>query len=95
MPEFERAVLGALQQLDVVPGETVIGPVQSQFGFHIIRIDELKPVTPPTFEEAGQSALQQLVEFATMTRSISLDARYGSWDSVIGKVNPPSGPVNN
>ncbi|HJP16504.1 MAG TPA: peptidylprolyl isomerase [Acidimicrobiales bacterium] len=95
VPEFERAVLGALQQLDVVPGETVIGPVQSQFGFHIIRIDELKPVTPPTFEEAGQSALQQLVEFATMTRSISLDARYGSWDSVIGKVNPPSGPVNN
>ena len=40
-------------------------------------------------------ALQQLVEFATMTRSVSLDARYGSWDPVIGKVNPPSGPTIN
>ena len=95
VPEFERAVLGALQQLEVVPEETVIGPVQSQFGFHIIRIDEVKPVDPPSFEEAGQKALQQLVEFATMTRSISLDARYGSWDPVIGKVNPPSGPTIN
>ena len=95
VPEFERAVLGALQQLDVVPGETLVGPVQSQFGFHIIRIDEIKVITPPAFLDAGQKALQQLVEFATMTREVSLDSRYGSWDAVIGKVEPPSGPIDN
>jgi len=93
--EFERAVLGALAQGGVVPGETLVGPVPSQFGFHVIRIDEIKAGVVPVFAEAGPQALPQLVSMATMTREISIDPRYGTWDPILGQVSPPDGPIEN
>ena len=32
-------------------GETTKEPVQSEFGFHIIRLDDTRPITPPPFEQ--------------------------------------------
>jgi peptidyl-prolyl cis-trans isomerase C len=40
-------------------GETS-GPVQSQFGWHIIRVTERRPATKPTFEQLRGQIAQQL-----------------------------------
>jgi peptidyl-prolyl cis-trans isomerase C len=36
-------------------------PVQSQFGWHVIRLDDTRPLAPPTYE-AVESQLKQLVQ---------------------------------
>jgi peptidyl-prolyl cis-trans isomerase C len=33
------------------PGQTTEAPVQSQFGWHVIRLEESRPASPPAFEE--------------------------------------------
>lgn len=49
-------------------GQTVAAPVQSPFGWHIIRLEDERPLTPPPFEEVrGQLAQrfqQQSIEKA-------------------------------
>ena len=81
---YERAVLGALQA-----GANLVGPVPSQFGFHIIRINEVRKVEPLLFDELGDRTFGAIRQIATLTRRISVDNRYGSWDPVIGAVVPP------
>jgi hypothetical protein len=90
--EFERAVLGALAAGDVVPGETVLEPVMSQFGFHVIRIDAISPVEPETFDGAAMRRVSILTTMATITGDVDIDPRYGTWDPVRGMVVPPAGP---
>lgn len=75
VPEFEQAVV-AMQ-----PG-TVSDPVQTQFGWHLIRLIETRQTTAPSFEEASQDlaatlqreAAEELItkvtESATVTRSV-------------------------
>jgi peptidyl-prolyl cis-trans isomerase C len=88
VPEFEQAVV-ALE-----PG-AVSAPVQSQFGWHVIRLNETRPVPVPTLEEvreeiatgleqqAVEAAIAELEETATITR-----AEPGQIDpAVIGNVN--------
>ncbi len=49
VPEFETAAFA------LKPGETTEAPVQSQFGWHVIRVEDVRPVQPPAFEQvAGQ-----------------------------------------
>lgn len=48
VPEFETAVFA----LDV--GSYTKEPVKTQFGFHIIRSDDLRPVQPPPFEQVEE-----------------------------------------
>ena len=45
VPEFEAAVFA----LDV--GSYTKEPVKTQFGFHVIKSDDLRPVQPPAFEQ--------------------------------------------
>jgi peptidyl-prolyl cis-trans isomerase C len=88
VPEFEQAVV-ALE-----PG-AVSAPVQSQFGWHVIRLNETRPVPIPTLEEvreeiatgleqqAVEAAIAELQESANITR-----AEPGQIDpAVIGNVN--------
>jgi peptidyl-prolyl cis-trans isomerase C len=88
VPEFEQAVV-ALE-----PG-AVSAPVQSQFGWHVIRLNETRPLPIPTLEEvreeiatgleqqAVEAAIAELQESATITR-----AEPGQIDpAVIGNVN--------
>lgn len=88
VPEFEQAVV-ALE-----PGG-VSAPVQSQFGWHVIRLNETRPIPIPTLEEvraeiagtleqqAIEAAIAELEESANITR-----AEPGQIDpSVIGNVN--------
>jgi peptidyl-prolyl cis-trans isomerase C len=54
--------------LKLKKGQTTQAPVQTQFGFHIIRLDDERPLTPPPYEEVKQQIAQrfqqQLVEKA-------------------------------
>ena len=87
VPTFERATLGALRD-----GKTLVGPVPSQFGFHVIRVNEIAPVTPVAFEDLGDRKVSVAFQIATLTRTVEVDGRYGTWDPTVGQVVPPAGP---
>jgi len=88
VPTFERAVLGALSE-----GLSLVGPVPSQFGFHVIRIDEVRTVDPVPFEALGPRASAALLQVAGLSREVQVDARFGVWDKAVGRVAPPAGPL--
>ena len=88
VPTFERATLGAL-----AAGESLVGPVPSQFGSHVIRIDEVRTVDPVPFDELGGRASMVLLGIASMTRDVSIDGRFGTWDPVVGRVSTPAAPA--
>jgi peptidyl-prolyl cis-trans isomerase C len=54
VPEF----YGAAAQLKA--GEVSKEPVKTQFGWHVIKVEELKDRTPPKFEEVKTQLLQQM-----------------------------------
>jgi peptidyl-prolyl cis-trans isomerase C len=56
VPEFAAA----LQQLK--PGQLTDTPVKTQFGYHIIRLDETRQAKFPSFEEAKDRVKQQLAQ---------------------------------
>ena len=88
VPTFERAALGALAE-----GRTLVGPVPSQFGFHVIRVDEVHNLEPVPFAKLGPRASAALLQVAGLSREIQVDARYGTWDRAVGRVAPPAGPL--
>jgi len=51
---FEEAVFALANVGDVS------APVQSQFGWHLIKLEERRPATPPAIEEVGPQIQQQL-----------------------------------
>ena len=53
VPEFERAVL------NLKPGEISI-PVSTRFGYHIIRLDDIKEGKLASFEQSAESIRRQL-----------------------------------
>lgn len=42
-------------------GETIAKPVQTQFGWHVIRLDDVRPVQPPPFEQVQQQIAQSVL----------------------------------
>ncbi len=50
---FEEAVVA------MKPGE-ISGPVQTQFGWHVIRLNETRPAAKPTLDEVRQTLLDEL-----------------------------------
>lgn len=54
VPEFEEAVFAA-------EAGQVVGPVKTQFGFHIIRVDELMPASVQPMEAVEGNIRQELV----------------------------------
>jgi peptidyl-prolyl cis-trans isomerase C len=55
VPDFARALV------QLKPGEYTQKPVQTQYGWHIIKLEETRPLTPPTFEQL-KPRLVQVVE---------------------------------
>ena len=66
VPEFGNA-LKALQK-----GETSKTPVKTQYGFHVIRLDDVRDLKVPTFEEAKDNLRQraQQEQVANLVKSL-------------------------
>jgi peptidyl-prolyl cis-trans isomerase C len=56
VPEFGNAVAGLKK------GEMTQAPVKSQFGYHVIKLDDIRPAKFPTFEEAKQQVANQMLQ---------------------------------
>jgi peptidyl-prolyl cis-trans isomerase C len=65
--------LGWLTSEDIVPslyrnisglkkGEVSRSPVQSPFGWHVLKLEDIREVTPPKFEDVKRNIRQQLIE---------------------------------
>ena len=61
VPPFEEAAFALAE-----PGD-ISDPVQSQFGFHIIRLEERGQSEPPTLEQVAPQIQQQLLQRAFVT----------------------------
>jgi peptidyl-prolyl cis-trans isomerase C len=67
VPEFEAAVREA------EPG-SVIGPIQTQFGWHVIKLNETRESSPPPLDEVRPQIEDQLRQQALQARLESLKA---------------------
>lgn len=56
VPQFEEAAF-ALEA-----GEVTSEPVQTQFGFHVIKVEEVRPVAVPPLEQVSGQIAQQLLQ---------------------------------
>lgn len=96
VPEFEQALY------DLEPGE-VSAPVRTQFGYHLI---QLRSLGAPDFDDVADDIAQELTAqrqdpntflAALLDRGgrgieVSVNPRFGSWDSDRLQVVPPQGP---
>jgi peptidyl-prolyl cis-trans isomerase C len=56
IPEFEQAAFA------LSPGEISPDPVRTQFGWHVIKLEERRAIAPPSFEESREQLRQQAFE---------------------------------
>ena len=113
--EFNEGDLGCVGRGNYVPGfeeaawegpiGEVQGPVESQFGFHVLLVDSrgtagFESVAPeiqaflesPASRDAGQLVnivIQRLVASA----DVSVSSRYGTWNSDTQRIDPHEGPT--
>ncbi len=96
IPEF---VAGAR----TVAPSGITGPVETQFGFHVIKVRSMGPLNAENHPEMDQAAidaaLQQAVRdeviasitvdvSARISESVEIDPRYGEWVDGVGVVTP-------
>lgn len=55
VPEFEAVAF------ELKPGEYTKTPVKTQFGFHVIKVDDRRPASPPPFEQVADQVRQVLL----------------------------------
>ena len=67
VPEFDAEVTS-------MDPETISGPVQTQFGWHVIRLNEKRDVTPPPFEQVAQQYRAQAQRAAVDAAIARLEA---------------------
>jgi foldase protein PrsA len=85
--EYEDAVLNAHT------GD-LVGPVKTEFGYHIIRIDKEYGLQPlDTLREsigATLAAQDGWLEWKTLSAKIKVNKKYGSWSNETTSVVPPA-----
>lgn len=70
VPEFEAAAFA------LKPGETTEVPVKSQFGWHVIRVEDRRPAKPDSFEQMEPKLRKDMVD-AIYTKAVE-EAREGA-----------------
>jgi hypothetical protein len=108
--------LGCVESASFVPefsvaaganGPGITPPVQTQFGWHVIEVRSVGPLSAENhpeipadelelllFDEETRTALGQEFIQRSVDRAIAeshVDARFGSWDPVTGRLDTPSG----
>ncbi len=71
----------------------IVGPVQTQFGFHVIEVLDETEVTPDDLspEERRQRLdvlLDQLLEARFAAAEVTVSSRFGVWNALTGTVEP-------
>jgi len=67
VPEFEQGVAG------LEPGQ-LSAPIESQFGFHVIRLNETRPVEAPALDQVRGEIEAQLQQEAIEARLLELES---------------------
>ncbi len=67
VPPFEQAVMS-------MEPEAISDPVQTQFGWHVIRLNEIRDVQPPAFEEVEAELANELGNRAIEKRLAELES---------------------
>lgn len=69
VPEFSQAMIA------LAKGQTTAAPVQTQFGWHVIRVDDIRAAQLPTLEELRPQIVQQLQQDRLMDFQENLRSR--------------------
>jgi peptidyl-prolyl cis-trans isomerase C len=69
VPEFAAAA----QKLN--KGQMTDAPVHTQFGWHIIRVDDIRPIAPPPFDSVKAQIAQQMAQEKVQAFEESLRAK--------------------
>jgi len=77
VPEFSAAAFA------LKPGEVTQKPVHSQYGWHVIKVEEVRPGQPPTLEQSHDQIRQQIIQEAV--KKVVAEAKEGL---TIEKFNP-------
>lgn len=91
VPQFEEAVFAAK------PGE-LVGPVKTEFGFHIIEVLDIKSgqelaeveeeIRGELSQSQGGEALQAELQKRTQEAEVTVNPRFGTWNPDTGQVEP-------
>lgn len=81
VPEFEQAVL------DLHAGE-ISDPVETQFGWHLILLNERRKTAAPSFEQARPTLVQELQNAAVESRVADLTAAANIERTEVTDLNP-------
>lgn len=96
VPEFADAA----REAEV--GE-VVGPVRTQFGFHLIRVDSRDETTFADVEDSireelvaqqSGSAVEELLLAAVADADVTVQDRFGEWNPETGTVDAPGSPTD-
>jgi foldase protein PrsA len=99
--EFEKAVFSLADQGDCKGKTTgncsspISAPVHTQFGYHVIQVigvrvppltDDLRNQLDPSLKQRRDAAAQQWFTDQVKQANVSVNPRFGRWDSASGKV---------
>ena len=82
VPEFSQAAM------ELKPGEITLAPVKTQFGYHVILVEDRRQQTPPSFEEMKDQLTQDMTR--GLIQEILTEMRA---DASIKRFNPDGSPL--
>ena len=88
VPEFQTAA-------EAAPFDTPVGPVHSQFGYHVIMVthtiasyDAARTQVSTALAQQGQAAAQAAIDALLKTFKVHLDPRFGTWGLSTERAGP-------